>query len=102
VAVALEAVAATTPVVVLLDDLQWADPASLELLAFLATRLVEAPVLVAVALRTLELGRRDGLTGALASIARCPGSRRLTLRALDTARAASWWLSPPGGTSAMR
>ena len=84
VAVALEAVAAAAaPVLVLLDDLQWADPASLELLAFLTTRLVDAPVLVVAAMRTLELGRPDGLTGALASVARRSHSRRLTLHALD-------------------
>jgi DNA-binding SARP family transcriptional activator len=83
VAGALEAAAAPAPLVVLLDDVQWADPASLELLGFLTTRLVDAPVLVGATLRTLEVGRSDAVTAALSSIARRPGSRRLGLRGLD-------------------
>jgi DNA-binding SARP family transcriptional activator len=83
VAVALETAGAASPVVVLLDDLQWADPASLELLGYLATRLSDAPVLVGVTLRSRELGRSDPVTSALSAIARRPGSRRLTLKGLD-------------------
>jgi DNA-binding SARP family transcriptional activator/tetratricopeptide (TPR) repeat protein len=89
VASALETAAAHAPVVVLLDDLQWADAATLDLIAFLTTRLVDAPVLVGVTLRTLELGRSDGVTTALSSIARRPGSRRLRLRGIDEADAAA-------------
>lgn len=89
VAGALERAAVTAPVVVLLDDLQWADAATLDLITFLTTRLVDAPVLVGVTLRTLELGRSDGVTSALSSIARRPGSRRLRLRGLDAADAAA-------------
>jgi DNA-binding SARP family transcriptional activator len=70
--------------VVVLDDVQWADPASLELLGFLAGRLQEEPVLLVATVRELELGRADGVVDALAAIARRPGSRRLRLRGLGT------------------
>src|SRR5829696_9135612 len=48
----LEQLAAVTPVVVLLDDLQWADDSSLELVAHLLRRPPRAPLLVACAFRT--------------------------------------------------
>jgi tellurite resistance protein len=77
----LERAAATVPVVVLLDDLQWADETSLELLAYLARRL-ERGVVVVGTMRVLEMGRNDALTDALAAIARRATSRRLRLRGL--------------------
>lgn len=40
-------------------------------------------MLVGVTVRTLEVGRSDGVTSTLSSIARRPGSRRLRLRGLD-------------------
>ena len=76
------AAAVTSPVVVLLDDVQWADDDSLALLGFLA-RALEGPVLVAVMVRELEVGRRDALTDALALVARAAGSRRIALRGLS-------------------
>jgi DNA-binding SARP family transcriptional activator len=76
--------AGTTPVVVLLDDLQWADDASLELLQFLTTRL-QRGVLVAATVRTLEVGHTSAVTDALGAVARRHGSRRLRLRGLSAA-----------------
>jgi tetratricopeptide (TPR) repeat protein len=83
----LDAVSVARPVVVLLDDLQWADGASLELLSFLAGRLRRG-VLVAGTMRQLEVGRNDAVTDALAAIARRRGSRRLQLRGLTSAATA--------------
>ncbi len=85
VATALEAAGRVRPIVVVLDDVQWADPASLDLLVHLATRLVDAPVVVALTLRTAEVGTSDAVTTALSALARRQGSRRLTLRGLDAA-----------------
>ncbi len=82
VAAAIDRVAATQQVVLLLDDLQWADEASLELLGFLAGRLGPGTLLVGT-MRDLEVGRNDVLTDALAVIARRRGSRRVALRGLD-------------------
>jgi DNA-binding NarL/FixJ family response regulator len=48
----LEQLAGATPVVVLLDDVQWADDSSLELVAHLLRRPPRAPLLVACAYRT--------------------------------------------------
>ena len=87
VAALLDGVAATRQVVILLDDLQWADHTSLELLGFLAGRLRRG-VLVAGTMRQLEVGRNDAVTDALAAIARRPGSRRLQLRGLTPAATA--------------
>jgi ATP/maltotriose-dependent transcriptional regulator MalT len=59
----LEALAATKPLVLVLDDLHWADPGSLELLGSLIRRPPDAAVLVAIALRPRQLDERLG--GAL-------------------------------------
>ncbi len=88
VAAVLEDVSAVVPVVVLLDDLQWADGTSLELLGFLAGRLGRG-VLVVATMRQLEVGRNDAVTDALAAIARRPGSRRLQLRGLTASATAT-------------
>lgn len=82
--VAVLLASAADPVIVL-DDVQWADPASLELLTFLAGRLQDEPLLVVATVRELELGRSDAVVDALAAIARRPGSRRLRLRGLSSA-----------------
>jgi DNA-binding SARP family transcriptional activator len=79
-----ERAGAAAPIVVLLDDLQWCDPASLELLRFLVSRLRRG-VVVVVTVRTPEIGRRDDVTDALGAIARRPGGRRLRLDGLSFA-----------------
>ncbi len=68
--------------VVLLDDIHWADTTSLELLRFLATRL-ERGVLVVATTRTLSVGRDDALTDTLGTIARRHGSQRHRLEGLN-------------------
>lgn len=77
----INSVASTTHVVVLLDDLQWADTTSLELLSFLAGRLNAA--LVVATVRRLEVGRSNVVTDTLATLARSTGSRRVQLHGLD-------------------
>ena len=66
-----------------LDDLQWADPASLQLLTFVAGQLVDRPVLLVCTVRELEVGRNDGVVEALAALSRAPGTRRIFLRGLS-------------------
>lgn len=84
IAAVLERAAAATgaPVVVLLDDLQWADQASLDLLQFLTVRL-DLGVLVVVTVRPLAVGEAGRVTDALGAVARRPGNRRLRLRGLS-------------------
>lgn len=85
IAATLAAAAASRPLVVLLDDLQWADRASLELLGFLAGRLVDEPMLILGTVRELEVGQNDAVVDALAALSRRAGSRRILLRGLDEA-----------------
>jgi hypothetical protein len=52
-------VCAERPLVVLLDDLQWADPASLSLVDFLHSHAVHLPLVVVATYRADEVARRD-------------------------------------------
>jgi DNA-binding CsgD family transcriptional regulator len=54
----LEAVAVTNPLVLLLDDLHWADSGSIELLGALLRRPPSAPVLIALAVRPRQVPER--------------------------------------------
>ena len=54
----LEHLAETRPLVLVLDDLHWADPASVELIGALLRRPPAAPVLMALALRPLRMSER--------------------------------------------
>lgn len=73
----LRRVAARTPLVLVLDDLHWADAASLRLLQALAPDLRGAKLLVIGTYREQEMGR---VPGALADLARV--GRRVTLGGL--------------------
>ena len=71
-----------TPLVLVLDDLHWSDAASVELIAALARRAPDAPVLVALGFRPGQVALR--LTAALAG----PRARRVELNQLSEAEAA--------------
>jgi DNA-binding SARP family transcriptional activator len=75
--------AAERPLVLVLDDLQWADLPSLELLTFLARQLGDEPVLLACTVRELEVGRRDAVVDALAALSRGHATRRISLRGIS-------------------
>src|SRR3712207_5934128 len=66
----LERTAAARPLLVVLEDLHWADPTSLQLLAFLATRLGGIPLMVLATYRLSEAGTNPPLAEALAALAR--------------------------------
>ena len=78
----LGAIAARVPLVVLLDDLQWADTSTLDLLAFLARRRRADRLLLLGALRTPEGDRNPALQRTLAELDRQRISRRLALGTL--------------------
>ena len=78
----LQRTAAERPVVLVLDDLQWADVESLELLTSLPGRLADVPLLIVGTVRELEVGRNDTLVSTLAALTRATGARRLHLRGL--------------------
>jgi len=75
----LHAAAGETGLLVVLDDLQWADPASLRLLTHLARGTVHARLVVLATYRDSETVGREPLRRALAALAREPSVTRLRL-----------------------
>jgi DNA-binding CsgD family transcriptional regulator/tetratricopeptide (TPR) repeat protein len=68
-----------SPVVVVLEDLHWADQASRDLVAFLARTLRSGRVLLVASYRSDELHRRHPLRPLLGELVRLPGVERLEL-----------------------
>jgi DNA-binding CsgD family transcriptional regulator len=83
------ALAQRQPLVLLLDDLHWADPASLDLLRSLARTLARLPILLLVTYRADELTRRHPLYQLLPLLERESAATRLDLQrlAVDAVRA---------------
>ncbi len=80
----LAALAARQPLVLLLDDLHWADPASLDLLRALARGLADSPLLVLATYRADEVATNHPLARLLPALVREARAARLDLRPLDT------------------
>jgi len=76
--------AALQPVVVVLEDLHWADPASLELLRHVAPHLRQWSILLLATYRVDELTRRHPFSRQLPALVREAEGLRLDLRRLDT------------------
>jgi DNA-binding CsgD family transcriptional regulator len=77
------ALAATRPAVIVLEDLHWADPASLELLRHIAPHIGALPLLLVATYRVDELTRRHPFYQQLPALVREAGGLRLDLRRLD-------------------
>lgn len=71
------------PILILLEDFHWADPASVELLRHMSSHLRHWPVLLLVTYRLDELTRRPSFAQQLPSLARDADGLRLELRRLD-------------------
>jgi DNA-binding winged helix-turn-helix (wHTH) protein len=65
---ALELLSIEVPIAIALDDLQWADHSTIELLAMLGRRREPARLLVVGTCRHLELGRTDALKNVLGEL----------------------------------
>ncbi|HEX6492258.1 MAG TPA: AAA family ATPase, partial [Candidatus Dormibacteraeota bacterium] len=78
----LRAVAAETPVALVLDDLHWADRPTLQLLQHLIRRTVGVPLLVLGTYRDTDLVRTHPMAQALAELRRANLVDRLLLRRL--------------------
>ncbi|MEU6699000.1 AAA family ATPase [Pseudonocardia sp. NPDC046786] len=85
VAGALRAGAAQAPLLVVLEDLHWADRSSRELLGYLLARLGSQRLLVLATYRSDDLHRRHPLRRTLAELVRLPAVRRLELGPLPAA-----------------
>ncbi len=86
----LRNVARRRPLVLLLDDLHWADKASLLMLQFLARDFKDARLLVLGTYRDVELGRQHPLAQTLAELAREQVGTRVLLRGLDDTEVARY------------
>ena len=101
----LREVAARRPLVLALEDLHWAGPSSLQLLAHVVERTADCPVLVLGTHRTTAPDRSPGLVRTIAQLYRLDGVRRLDLAGLATEDIAEYLvreghLSPRGARSA--
>jgi tetratricopeptide (TPR) repeat protein/transcriptional regulator with XRE-family HTH domain len=85
----LEALAAETPVALMLDDLHWADHASLKLLLHLARHTRGARILLLATYRDVELTQEHPLRGALRDLERERLVDRVAVRPLGPAEAAA-------------
>ena len=71
------------PVVLVVEDLHWADDSTRELLAFLVRNVRDQRLLLAMTFRSDELHRRHPLVPWLAEVDRAPGVERIELHRLD-------------------
>ena len=78
-----ETAARTGPLVVVIEDLHWADESTRHLLRFLTGALTDASVLVIATYRTDELDRRHPLRPFLAEVGRLAGVSRLEIGGLS-------------------
>jgi class 3 adenylate cyclase/tetratricopeptide (TPR) repeat protein len=95
-------VAARTPLLLFLDDLHWADDASLLLLQHLSRRLAELSLLVVGAYRHTEVDDRHPLTPVLADLTRQRLASCITLRPFEREEAAALVEAVLGKTPAAR
>jgi len=87
------------PLLIVIDDLHWADEASLRAFDFLAAELRDARVLLVGTYRDVEVRREHPLRDLLGNLARLPSCERLTLRGLEP-RALSALVSAVSGHEA--
>jgi DNA-binding CsgD family transcriptional regulator len=80
---------ASSPVVLAVDDIHWADRSTLDLLAFLVARLGDERLLLVVTFRSDEVERREPLRRFLGDAGRRPAMMRLELGRLTRAEVGS-------------
>ncbi|MFQ6030139.1 MAG: helix-turn-helix transcriptional regulator, partial [Dehalococcoidia bacterium] len=92
----LRNVAQSQPLMLVLDDLHWADKPSLLLLQFLARQMGESRLLIVGSYRDAELSRQHPLSETLAQLTREPVFRRESLRGLSQEEAERFVASTAG------
>jgi DNA-binding CsgD family transcriptional regulator/tetratricopeptide (TPR) repeat protein len=93
----LTAAAAGTGLVLLFDDVHWADPPSLRLLRHLADGVAASRLLLLITYRDTETGGRDELTAFLAALARQDAVTRIRLTGLSQDEVARQLAAVTGG-----
>ena len=97
----MERLRALPPSVIVIDDLQWADDATLALLEFLGPELEDLPLLLAVTVRRSgPTDLRTGVRDCLAEIVRGTASTQLNLEGLDGSSVGEWVQHAVGGRPA--
>jgi DNA-binding CsgD family transcriptional regulator/tetratricopeptide (TPR) repeat protein len=81
---ALQWLAVREPLLLIVEDVHWADQATRDLLGFLFSRLGTDRIVLVCSLRSDDLHRRHPLRPALAEWSRLPAVERLTLESLPT------------------
>jgi DNA-binding CsgD family transcriptional regulator len=81
---AVHAVAAETPLMLVVEDLHWADESTCELVSFLARVIRTSPVLLVVTVRAEELEPVRPVGVLIGELARMPHAERLVLTPLDS------------------
>jgi tetratricopeptide (TPR) repeat protein len=94
--------AAGRPLVLLLEDVHWADPSSLELLRFLARHVQAMPTLLVATFRTDELESEHPLSGLLPILVRESNAERIELRPLGEGDLDAWLTARYGLSSLER
>jgi len=79
---ALDALTTTSPVLLVVEDLHWADRSSRDLLVFLLSRLTAQHLVVVATYRTDDLHRRHPLRPVLSELVRLPAVERVELAPL--------------------
>jgi DNA-binding CsgD family transcriptional regulator/tetratricopeptide (TPR) repeat protein len=79
----LERLGRTQPLVLVVEDVQWADPSTRDLLAFLVRNLRRSRVLFVITARSEDLQRRGGVLPFLAELERHDHVDRLEVASLD-------------------
>ena len=74
---------ATRPLVLMIDDLQWADTSTLLLIEFLAREIASSSILLVGAYRDVEISRRHPLSRTLGSLVREEVCQRMQLTGLE-------------------
>ncbi len=80
----------TQPTLVVIDDLQWADPASLRLVEFVAGELRDLSALFVATTRPTDSSSPQVLVDCLGELARAAGSSRLSLEGLSVDEVGDW------------
>ena len=84
------------PLMLILEDLHWADAASLLLLQFVVQEISGSRLLIVGTYRDLAFGRAHPLTQALGEIVRAPGSQSLALSGLSQSEVSRFIASATG------